>query len=116
MLGSLKAGFVSFSSAFIASLCCLLPLLVVLLGLGSGGFMMVTMQYRFILLPIGLLGVAVGYYFFFRERRRCATMGCAFLGRKLNLTLLLLATLILGAEVLLAVFPETTSALLQGAM
>lgn len=116
MLGSLKAGLVSFSSAFVASLCCLLPLVVVLLGLGSGAFMMATMQYRFILLPVGLLGVAFGYYFYFREKRQCATVGCAFFGRKLNLALLVLATVMLGAEVLLAVFPETTSTLLQGAL
>ena len=49
-LSNLKAGLVSFSSASIASLCCLLPLAVVLLGLGSGAFMIVTMKYRAIFL------------------------------------------------------------------
>ena len=64
---SLRAGIVSFSAAIVASLCCLLPLAVVLLGLGSGAFMMVTMQYRSIFLPAGVVGVALGYLLYFRE-------------------------------------------------
>lgn len=115
-VSSLKAGLVSFSSAFVASLCCLLPLGIVLLGLGSGAFMMVTMQYRWLFLPVGLLGVAAGYYFYFRERNRCTTIGCSFVGKKLNLALLALATLMLGAELILTIFPQFASEFLQSAM
>ncbi len=113
---NLRAGVVSFSSAFIASLCCLLPLTVVLLGLGSGAFMMVTMQYRWIFLPIGIIGVSLGYYFYFREKQRCTTIGCAFVGRKFNLTLLGLATVMLVTELLLVIYPAFLSELLQQAM
>jgi mercuric ion transport protein len=112
----LRAGLVSFGSAFIASLCCLLPLAVVLLGLGSGAFMMVTMEYRSVLLPIGIGGVGLGYFFYLRESRRCQAAGCAFAGRKLNLSLLALATIMLLAEVALATFPEITARFLQGVM
>lgn len=115
-LGSFKAGWVSFFSALIASLCCLLPLAVVLLGLGSGAFMMVTMQYRSIFLPIGVLGVALGYYFYCREKRRCTSLGCAFAGRKINLALLALATVIVLTALMLDIFPALTSELLQRAM
>lgn len=115
-LGNLKAGLVSFSSAIIASLCCLLPLAVVLLGLGSGAFMMVTMQYRTVFLPIGMLGVALGYYLHFRERRRCTNLGCTFAGGKVNLALLLFATVIVTAALVLDAFPELTSNILQGVM
>ncbi|MFQ5851894.1 MAG: hypothetical protein ACE5JU_15085 [Candidatus Binatia bacterium] len=115
-LRAFKAGLVSFSSAFIASLCCLLPLTVVLLGVGSGAFMMVTMRYRMIFLPIGVIGVGVGYYFYFREKRRCRNLSCAFVGGKFNLALLGLATAMVVAELLLAMFPELTSELLQQAM
>lgn len=115
-ISSLKSGLVSFSSAFVASLCCLLPLVVVLLGLGSGAFMMVTMQYRWLFLPLGLLGVAAGYYFYFKERHRCTTVGCTFVGNKFNLALLALATAMLGAELILAIFPEFASDFLQNAM
>ncbi|HWP22972.1 MAG TPA: hypothetical protein VNM15_02150 [Candidatus Binatia bacterium] len=115
-LVNLKAGLLSFSSALIASLCCLLPLAVVLLGLGSGAFMMVTMQYRNIFLPTGAIGVALGYYLYFREKRRCASFGCAFAGGKINLVLLLFATVIVAGALALDFFPELTSNILQGAM
>lgn len=113
---SIRSGLVSFTSAFIASLCCLLPLTVVLLGLGSGAFMMVTMQYRYIFLPVGVVGVALGYYLYFREKQRCTSIGCAFVGRKFNLTLLGLATVMLVAELLLVIYPALLSELLQQAM
>ncbi len=115
-LGNFKAGLVSISSAIISSLCCLLPLAVVLLGLGSGAFMMVTMQYRAIFLPIGVIGVGVGYYLYLRERRRCSSIGCAFVGGKINLAVLLFATIMVVAALVLDLFPELTSEILQGAM
>ncbi len=115
-LGNFKAGLVSFSSAIIASLCCLLPLAVVLLGLGSGAFMMVTMQYRAIFLPIGVVGMALGYYLYFREKRRCTSLGCAFARGKINLALLFFATVMVAGALVLDIFPELTSNVLQGAM
>lgn len=113
---SLRAGVVSFSSAIIASLCCLLPLAVVLLGLGSGAFMMVTMQYRAIFLPVGVIGVALGYYLHFREKRRCTSLGCAFAGGNINLVLLFFSTLVVAGALILDIFPELTSNILQSAM
>lgn len=115
-LGNFKAGLVSISSAIISSLCCLLPLTVVLLGLGSGAFMMVTMQYRTIFLPIGVIGVGLGYYLYFRERRRCDSIGCAFAGGKVNLVFLAIGTAMVVAALVLDIFPELTSEILQRAM
>ena len=115
-VGSFKAGVVSLSSAFVASLCCLLPLAVVLLGLGSGAFMMVTMQYSYIFLPVGVIGVGLGYFLYFGEKRRCNTVGCAFVGRKSNLTLLIGATVMVTAALLLNFFPQLTSGYLSMAM
>jgi hypothetical protein len=57
----LKPALVSVFSALLASLCCLLPLAVMVLGLGSGAFMALTMRYQVILLPLGILGVSAGY-------------------------------------------------------
>lgn len=113
---SLKAGIVSFSAAIVASLCCLLPLAVVVLGLGSGAFMMVTMQYRSIFLPTGVIGVALGYLLYFREKRRCNSLGCTFVGRRSNLALLLFATVVVGVAIILDIFPELTSEILQNVM
>ncbi len=115
-LGAVRAGLVSFSSALIASLCCLLPLGIVALGLGGGAFMTVTMQYRNIFVPVGVVGVGIGYYLYFKEKRRCSSIGCSFVGRKTNLALLVLATVMVAGALLLDFFPGLTSDYLQMAM
>jgi Cu/Ag efflux protein CusF len=112
----LKPALVSLVSALAASLCCLLPLAVIVLGLGSGAFMATTMRYQTILLPIGILGVASGYVLYFRERRRCRTMVCTMAGSRVNLVALLVATAILAGELGLVAFPEAASTLFTGAM
>lgn len=115
-LSGIKAGLVSFLASLVASLCCLLPLAVVLLGLGSGAFMMVTMQYRSIFLPTGVIGVGLGYLLYFRKKQRCKSLGCTFVGRKTNLALLMFAAVVVGLAIILDIFPELTSEILQSAM
>ncbi|MCZ6873003.1 MAG: hypothetical protein O7G88_05665 [bacterium] len=90
-----KQGLIGLGTAVAASSCCLLPLAVVFLGIGSGAFMMTTMKFRPILFPIGLVGLGVSYYLYFRERRRCQTFACAMVGKRFNLVTLTLATLIM---------------------
>ncbi len=115
-VGDVKSGAVSFLSAFAASLCCLLPLAVILLGLGSGAFMVTTMKYRAILIPLGAGGLALGYFLYFRERRRCRTLACRMGGAKLNLTFLIVATVVVATAIVLDQFPEFTSNLIMSAM
>ena len=112
----LKPALVSVFSAFVASLCCLLPLAVIVLGLGSGAFMATTMRYQAILLPLGILGVTAGYVLYVRERRRCRTLVCTVAGSRFNLVVLGVATAILLGEVTLVAFPETASVLFTRAM
>lgn len=112
----LKPALMSVVSALAASLCCLLPLAVIVLGLGSGAFMATTMRYQAILLPLGILGVATGYIFYIRERRRCQALVCTMAGTWFNLVALSIATVVLIGEVLLVAFPEATSALFTRAM
>lgn len=78
--------------------------------------MMVTMQYRSIFLPVGVVGVALGYLLYFREKRRCNTFGCSFVGRKSNLALLLIATVVVSGALILDIFPALTSEMLQSVM
>jgi len=106
-IGDLKSGLVSFGGAFVASLCCLLPLTVVLLGLGSGAFMMKTMQFRPLFLPLGIIGVSLGYYLYFRERQRCNVLGCQMARSRVNLVLLGVATIMLVIEMVFVLFPDT---------
>jgi hypothetical protein len=90
-----KEGFIGLCTAIAASSCCLLPLAVVFLGIGSGAFMMTTMTFRPILFPLGLIGLATSYYVYVRERRRCRTLACAMIGQTFNRVTLVLATLIM---------------------
>src|SRR3989442_5118988 len=111
-LGSAGAGLAAWAGAVLSSLCCLLPLAVIVLGLGSGAFMAVTMQYRWILIPAGLFGVGTGFVLYVRERRRCAALACRMAGSKVTLTLLVLASLIVATSIGLDPFPEFPSDLL----
>src|SRR6266699_666682 len=108
-LGSLGAGMAAWAGALLSSLCCLLPLPVIVLGLGSGAFMAVTMQYRWILIPTGILGVAAGFALYIRERRRCEALACRMDGGRTTLVLLVLASLVVVTAIVLDRFPETTS-------
>ncbi len=90
-LGSLGAGVAGWAGAVLSSLCCLLPLAIIVLGLGSGAFMAVTMRYRWILIPAGILGVGTGFVLYARERGRCNQLACRMAGGRVTLTLLIAA-------------------------
>lgn len=107
--------FAAWIGAILSSLCCLLPLTVILLGLGSGAFMAVTMQYRWLLLPAGVIGLATGFVVYVRERGRCEQLACRMAGSRITLALLLLATLVVITSIVLDRFPGMTSNLLAWA-
>ncbi len=111
-LGSLGAGVAAWAGAVLSSLCCLLPLTVIVVGLGSGAFMAVTMQYRWLLIPTGVLGVVVGVALYIRERRRCDALACRMAGGRTTLVLVVLASLVVVTAIVLDRFPEATSDLL----
>jgi hypothetical protein len=110
--GAIGAGAVAWLGAALSSLCCLLPLAVITLGLGSGAFMAVTMQYRWILIPAGVVGIVAGFVLYIRERRRCAALACRMAGSRLTLALLVLASLVVTTSIVLDRFPEMTSDLI----
>ena len=109
-----KSGMVSMASAVVASLCCVLPLAVVLLGIGSGAFMMTTMKYSNIFIPAGVIGVGLGYFLYFREKKKSAACGCPMPAGKLNLTILILATIVVVLSVVFNVFPGLIAQLFEG--
>ena len=111
-LGPIGAGLAAWAGALLSSLCCLLPLAVIVLGLGSGAFMAVTMQYRWILIPTGVLGIAAGFVLYARERKRCDALGCRMAGSRISLALLIVASLVVTTSIVLDRFPEMTSELL----
>lgn len=111
-LAPVGAGMVGWIGAVLSSLCCLLPLAIIVLGLGSGAFMAVTMQYRWILIPLGVLGVITGFVLYARERRRCDAMACRMAGSRVTLALLILASVVVATSIVLDRFPEATSDLI----
>jgi hypothetical protein len=115
-LGTVRAGLAAWVGAGLSSLCCLLPLAIIVLGLGSGAFMAVTMKYRWILIPAGVLGVTTGFILYVRERRRCDAAACRMAGSRVTLALLVMASLVVTASIALDRFPELTADLLAGVM
>jgi|SRR5690242_21861075 hypothetical protein len=115
-LAAFTAGVVAWIGAALASLCCLLPLTVIVLGLGSGAFMAATMQYRWLLVPAGIVGIVAGFAIYTRERRRCNALACRMAGSRITLALLILATFVVTAAVVLDRYPEFTSDLLAHVM
>ncbi|MGH9662123.1 MAG: hypothetical protein ACRD96_26475 [Bryobacteraceae bacterium] len=114
--GAVGAGLAAWVGAGLSSLCCLLPLAIIMLGLGSGAFMAVTMKYRGILIPSGALGVTVGFILYIRERRRCDAAACRMAGSRVTLTLLIIAGLVVSASIALDRFPEFTADVLAKVM
>jgi mercuric ion transport protein len=115
-LAALTAGLVAWIGAALASLCCLLPLAVIVLGLGSGAFMATTMQYRWLLVPAGSVGIITGFALYVRERRRCDALACRMAGSRITFVLLIVASLVVATAIVLDRFPEFTSDLLAHAM
>ena len=109
---TIGAGVVAWVGAALSSLCCLLPLAVIALGLGSGTFMAVTMQYRWLLIPAGIAGVLAGVVLYVREWRRCDALACRMAGSRITLAGLVLAALVVTTSIVLDQFPEMTSDLL----
>jgi hypothetical protein len=109
---TIGAGVVAWVGAALSSLCCLLPLAVIALGLGSGAFMAVTMRYRWLLIPAGVAGVLAGVVLYVRARRRCDALACRMAGSRITLAALILAAVVVTASIVLDRFPEMTSDLL----
>ncbi len=98
--------------AAVSSLCCVLPLAIVLLGLGSGAFMATTMKYTSVFVPVGVISVGAGFSLHIRERRRCAQEGCSMAGGALNLFLLSASALVVALALFFTLFPSFSSDLL----
>ena len=115
-LATLSAGLIAWVGAALASLCCLLPLAVIVLGLGSGAFMATTMQYRWLLVPAGVIGIVAGVVLYLRERRRCDSLACRMAGSRITFVLLIVASIVVTTSIVLDRFPEFTSELLANVM
>jgi uncharacterized membrane protein len=80
---------------------------VIVLGLGSGAFMATTMQYRWLLVPAGIIGIVTGFVLYLRERRRCDALACRMAGSRISLALLILASVVVATTIVLDRFPNS---------
>lgn len=94
----MKADKLGILSALFASVCCVTPLLLVLLGLGSLGIGAVLGRFHWWFLGGALVLLTVAWRRYFQERRRCTTDHCEMAsGTPTRWTLL-------GASLVVAVF------------
>ena len=78
--------------------------------------MATTMQYRWLLVPAGIIGIVTGFVLYVREKRRCDALACRMAGSRITLMLLVLAGFVVGTSIVLDRFPEFTSDLLAHVM
>ncbi len=100
-------------AAVLAASCCLLPLALIATGVAGAGLMMTMMSYEWLTLPLGVFGLAGAYALYFRERRRCNTIGCRLVGERTTKIVLGLATAIVAVALMLKLFPSWTASILQ---
>ena len=64
-------------AGFLASLCCIGPLVISVIGAGSLGFAAAFMPYRTYLLAFTILSLTAGFYFTYRKHEvKCADGTC----------------------------------------
>ena len=100
-------------AALLAATCCILPLLLIFVGIAGAGIMMSMMRYEWLTLPLGTVGLVAAWGLYIREKRRCETQACRFVGRRMNQIMLGGATIVVGLALLLKIFPSWTAAILQ---
>ncbi|MBI1882769.1 MAG: heavy-metal-associated domain-containing protein [Chlamydiae bacterium] len=93
----MKAKVLGFLSAMIASICCLGPVVLVLVGFGGLGLGAILGKYHwyFILGAAALLAFAWRGYF--KERKACASAHCEMGGRKMTKNILISASVVVLA-------------------
>lgn len=70
------AQFVTVLFAILASSCCVLPLLLVLLGAGSIGFAAALTPYRHYFMALTVLSISISFYLSYRKPKPCDDGTC----------------------------------------
>lgn len=110
---SYSAAAVAAAAALAAASCCIIPIGLILTGVAGAGLMVSVMRYEWLTLPLGVLGLGGAWWLYWRQARRCRTNACAFVGRRLNLALLVGGTLVVAVALLLRLMPAMTAGILQ---
>ena len=89
----MRARKLGIASAFLASLCCVGPVLLAVLGLGGLGLGAFIGAYHWYFIAGAGILLGLAWYAYLKERRRCETERCEMVGGKLTRITLPLATL-----------------------
>jgi len=91
----MKASRVGILSAIVASSCCLLPIVLVLLGLGSLGIGSVLGRFHWTFVGVAFVLLSYAWWRYLTEQRRCQTAHCAMeQGQTTRLTLVIASLIV----------------------
>lgn len=91
----MKAKNIGIFSAIFASICCVGPLILVLVGLGGLGIGVVIGKYHWWFLGIGVLLISIAWSYYFKEKRTCDLKACQMENKRITQIILTFATLII---------------------
>lgn len=90
----MKAKNLGIFSAIFASICCVGPVVLILLGLGTLGIGAIIGKYHWWFLSAGILLIIIAWRYYFKEKKTCDLRACQMENKKLTLFILVIATLI----------------------
>lgn len=88
----MKAKGLGIISAITASVCCLGPFVLILIGLGGLGLGAVIGKYHWYFILTAALFLGIAWRSYFKEKKSCETKLCAMEGQKMTRAVLLAAT------------------------
>lgn len=88
-------------SAFIASVCCLGPLVLILLGLGGLGIGAAIGKYHWYFIVAALVLITFAWRSYLKKKKTCNLKGCQMENKKITLLTLIITTLIVSIFVAL---------------
>lgn len=92
----MKSGILGILSAVFASVCCVLPLLLALIGLGMGA---VLGRYHWLFLGIGVLLIVIAWIYYFKERKAWMR------NKRLTQVVLIIASVVVAFFVIWSLYP-----------
>lgn len=102
---------VSLLSMIAASSCCLPPLILLgltLIGVGTAGVAGLSStlgSLKWYILPLAILGVALSYWLYFREKKRCSTQACMMVSERCSKFMLTFSTIVVCGFLAWSVYP-----------
>lgn len=100
----MKASKLGILSAAIASICCLGPLLLILLGLGSLGIGAAIGKYHWYFIVAALLLLTFAWGSYRKKKKACDLKACKMENKKITLLTLIISTLIVAIFVALNIY------------